>query len=66
MDGWLRAHIAVDSPARGPFSMGYLTGADIPFHWALAGAFTLCDCGRAPLTERAYPLPATRLVMECC
>ena len=43
MDGWLRAHIAADSPARGPYTMGYYTQEDIPFHWALAEAFTLLD-----------------------
>jgi phospholipase C len=43
MDGWLRAHIAYDGPAKGPYTMGYLTRDDVPFHWALAGAFTLLD-----------------------
>ena len=43
MDGWLRAHIASDSPARGPYTMGYYTEEDVPFHWALAQAFTLLD-----------------------
>ena len=27
----------------GPWTMGYLTEADIPGHWALARRFTLCD-----------------------
>jgi len=35
MDQWV--------PAKGPFTMGYFTQADIPFQWALAQAFTLCD-----------------------
>jgi phospholipase C len=35
MDGWVAA--------KGPFTMGHYTAADIPFHWALASAFTLCD-----------------------
>src|SRR6202042_824790 len=26
MDGWLRAHIASDTPARGPYTMGYYDG----------------------------------------
>jgi phospholipase C len=43
MDGWLRAHIASDTPARGPYTMGYYTQEDIPFHWALSQAFTLMD-----------------------
>ena len=43
MDGWLRAHIAADGRAVGPYTMGYLSREDIPFHWALAEAFTLLD-----------------------
>ncbi|HEX5298133.1 MAG TPA: alkaline phosphatase family protein [Streptosporangiaceae bacterium] len=35
MDQWVLA--------KGPFTMGYFTEADIPFHWALARAFTICD-----------------------
>jgi phospholipase C len=35
MDQWVRA--------KGPYTMGYFTQADIPFHWALAQAFTVCD-----------------------
>ncbi|MFF3570783.1 phosphocholine-specific phospholipase C [Nocardia jiangxiensis] len=34
-DGWVAAKSAM--------TMGYFTEADIPFHRALAGAFTLCD-----------------------
>ncbi|MEP7024780.1 MAG: alkaline phosphatase family protein [Actinomycetota bacterium] len=35
LDGWIAA--------KGPFTMGYFTREDIPFHWALAEAFTICD-----------------------
>ena len=35
MDRWVQA--------KGPFTMGYFTQADIPFQWALAEAFTVCD-----------------------
>jgi phospholipase C len=28
---------------KGPYTMGYFTQADIPFQWALAQAFTVCD-----------------------
>jgi phospholipase C len=35
MDQWVQA--------KGPFTMGYFTQADIPFQWALAQAFTICD-----------------------
>ena len=43
MDGWLRSHIASDSDTNGPFTMGYYTANDIPFQYALANAFTICD-----------------------
>jgi len=42
MDNWLPAHIAADG-SNGPFTMSYYTGDDIPFHWALAQNFTICD-----------------------
>jgi phospholipase C len=43
MDAWLLAHLAADGDANGSFTMGYYTEEDIPFHWALARAFTLLD-----------------------
>src|SRR5947199_5182563 len=43
MDGWLRAHIAADGAADAPLTMGYYTRADLPFYYALADAFTICD-----------------------
>jgi phospholipase C len=42
MDQWLPAHRAVDGE-NGPYTMGYFTREDIPFHYALADAFTICD-----------------------
>ena len=30
-------------PVKGPLSMGYFTREDIPFYYALADAFTICD-----------------------
>lgn len=42
MDRWLPAHRKADGP-RGPYCMGYYTREDIPFQFALAEAFTLCD-----------------------
>jgi phospholipase C len=35
MDAWIAA--------KGPLTMGYFTRDDIPFHWALGDAFTICD-----------------------
>jgi len=42
MDNWLPAHRAVE-PANAPYVMGYHTRADIPFQFALAESFTVCD-----------------------
>lgn len=42
MDNWLPAHRAADG-RRGPYTMGYYTREDIPFQFALAEAFTVCD-----------------------
>ncbi|MEU1449200.1 alkaline phosphatase family protein [Streptomyces mirabilis] len=42
MDQWLPAHRAADG-TRGPYVMGYYTRQDIPFHFALAETFTVCD-----------------------
>ncbi|HZQ86594.1 MAG TPA: alkaline phosphatase family protein [Acidimicrobiales bacterium] len=42
MDGWATTHAAVDG-ADGATAMGYYTRADIPYYYALADAFTICD-----------------------
>ncbi len=42
MDNWLPAHRMAEG-AIAPYVMGYHTRADIPFHYALAEAFTICD-----------------------
>ena len=43
MDNWLPAHRSADGDANGPYTMGYYTEDDIPFQWALARNFTVCD-----------------------
>ena len=43
MDGFLRAHEAADPAGVGPETMGYYTRADLPFYYALADAYTICD-----------------------
>ncbi|MEU7167553.1 alkaline phosphatase family protein [Streptomyces morookaense] len=43
MDNWVPTHRAADGPVKGPFTMGYHTRDDLPFHYALADAFTVCD-----------------------
>jgi len=42
MDRWLPAHRKADG-ANGPYCMGHYDRGDIPFHFALAEAFTICD-----------------------
>jgi phospholipase C len=42
MDKWLPAHRAADHQ-NGPYVMGYYMRQDIPFQFALAEAFTICD-----------------------
>lgn len=42
MDRWLPAHRKADG-VNGPYVMGHYTRADIPFQFALAEAFTICD-----------------------
>lgn len=42
MDNWLPAHRKADG-SKAPYVMGYHTRADIPFQFALAEAFTICD-----------------------
>jgi phospholipase C len=43
MDNWVPAHMASDGTTDGPYTMGYFTRDDIPFQYALADAFTICD-----------------------
>jgi phospholipase C len=43
MDKWVPVHQASEGVGNGPATMGYYTRADIPVHWALADAFTICD-----------------------
>jgi phospholipase C len=43
MDGFVTTHVAIEGPERGLTTMGYYTRADLPFYYALADAFTICD-----------------------
>jgi phospholipase C len=43
MDQWVNVHLASEGAKNGPATMGYYTRADIPVHYALADAFTVCD-----------------------
>jgi phospholipase C len=54
MDRWLPAHRKADGD-NGPFVMGYHTRADIPFQFALAEAFTICDAYHCSLLGPTWP-----------
>jgi phospholipase C len=43
MDAWMRVHVETDSAQYAPLVMGYYTRADLPVHYQLADAFTVCD-----------------------
>jgi phospholipase C len=43
MDGWVASRVGADGPGIGPYTMAYYEEQDIPFHYALANAFTICD-----------------------
>ncbi len=64
IDGFVRAHLANDGLEAGPATMGYYERADIPFYFALAEAFTICDnyhCSVLGPTDpnRLYSMSAT-------
>jgi phospholipase C len=54
MDAWVRTHRAVDGDAGG-LTMGYLARDDLPFYYALADAFTLCDGYHASMFGPTHP-----------
>jgi phospholipase C len=54
MDAWLAAHRKADG-ANGPFVMGYHTRDDIPFQFALAEAFTICDAYHCSVFGPTWP-----------
>ena len=54
MDRWLPVHRKADG-AHGPYCMGYYTRDDIPFQFALAEAFTLCDAYHCSLLGPTWP-----------
>ena len=54
MDNWLPAHRKVDG-ANASYVMGYHTRADIPFQFALAEAFTLCDAYHCSVLGPTWP-----------
>jgi phospholipase C len=54
MDQWLPAHRKADGE-KGPYVMGYYKRADIPFQFALAEAFTICDASYCSVLGPTWP-----------
>ena len=54
MDNWLRAHRKTDG-VKGPYCMGYFKRDDIPFQFALAEAFTICDAYHCSVLGPTWP-----------
>jgi phospholipase C len=54
MDGFVTAHLAADGAA-GQYTMAYFQRADVPFHWALADAFTICDGYHCSMLGPTWP-----------
>ncbi|MBO0767112.1 MAG: beta-propeller fold lactonase family protein [Solirubrobacterales bacterium] len=52
---WLPAHLKADGNSVGPYTMGYYEREDIPFHFALAETFTLCDAYFCSLLGPTWP-----------
>lgn len=54
MDNWVRAHRKAEG-ANGPYCMTYYKREDIPFQFALAEAFTLCDNYHCSMMGPTWP-----------
>jgi phospholipase C len=54
MDHWMPAHRRVDGK-NAPYVMGYHTRADVPFQFALAEAFTICDAYHCSAMASTWP-----------
>ncbi|HEY1661886.1 MAG TPA: alkaline phosphatase family protein [Verrucomicrobiae bacterium] len=54
MDNWVPAHRKV-SDATAPYVMGYYNRADIPFQFALAESFTICDAYHCSVMGPTWP-----------
>ena len=54
-DAWNEGNYDRWVPTKGNLTMAHLTRADIPFHYALADAFTVCDAYHSSLMGSTYP-----------
>jgi phospholipase C len=54
MDGFVTAHVEADGEA-GQYTMAYYKRDDLPFHWGLADAFTICDGYHCSMLGPTWP-----------
>jgi phospholipase C len=54
MNGFVTSHLTADG-VDGQYTMAYFTQDDIPFHWALADAFTICDGYHCSMLGPTWP-----------
>jgi phospholipase C len=54
MNAFVTAHLEADGEA-GAYTMAYYQRNDIPFHWALADAFTVCDGYHCSMMGPTWP-----------
>ncbi len=54
MDGFVTSHLEYNGVA-GQYTMAYFERQDVPFHWALADAFTICDGYHCSMLGPTWP-----------
>jgi phospholipase C len=57
MDAFVSTHTSpqLEGPANGVLTMGYYTRSDLPYHYALADAFTICDGYHCSIMGPTHP-----------
>jgi phospholipase C len=55
MDGFVAEHVKDEGAGNGAVTMGYYTRADLPYYYALADAFTLCDAYHSSVLAASDP-----------
>ena len=57
MDAFVKTHTSrgVDGPVKGLLTMGYYDRGDLPYHYALADAFTICDRYHCSILGPTHP-----------
>ncbi len=55
LDRFVEAHLAFDGMDAGPATMAYYERSDIPYYWALAENFTICDNYYCSVLGPTYP-----------